>query len=388
MSDTGRCDPGRLAAYRDGALDDDAYSACEEHLAGCHACREDLALLRARAASIALHLDALVPGRLPDGHLSAARARLASRAAPPTHPEPQRSWPMFGVPSRATTARAALPLAAAAALVVLLAATPVRRAAADFLAVFRVHEITVVKVGPTDSPDLGALEALADSGAFGEPEFLRRPTEPRTVPDLTTAAERAGFAVRAIQGLDGSLDAAVSPGAIQVATGPHLAFQLDRQTIGLALTALGVTDVDLPQVPAFDVEIDVPTMVAQDYRIEEADIQLVQIPSPTVTFPPDLPIDDLGMLYLRAIGMDAESAVRTAAGIDWTSTLVLPLPTDQARYQDVTVSGRPAILITTAWSPDRAQKIALVWQDDGIVLALLGADVTASLLMRAAEALR
>ena len=144
----------------------------------------------------------------------------------------------------------------------------------------------------------------------------------------------------------------------------------------------------LAWVPAFDVEIDVPTMVAQDYRIDDADIQLVQIPSPTVTLPPDLPIDDLGLLYLRAIGMDAESAVRTAAGIDWTSTLVLPLPTDQARYQDVTIRGRPAILITTAWSPDRAQKSALVWQEDGIVLALLGSDVTASLLMRAAEALR
>ena len=56
--------------------------------------------------------------------------------------------------------------------------------------------------------------------------------------------------------------------------------------------------------------------------------------------------------------------------VDWTSTLVVPIPRNAATYEQVTVDGVTGTLIQRP--ADDAPRFALLWVKDGIVYAISG----------------
>jgi hypothetical protein len=272
------------------------------------------------------------------------------------------------------------------ALVILAAVfsfAPARHAAAQLLSVFRVREFQVVTVNQTRSAKLQTLEGLMDGGVLGKPVFLRQPGEPQPVADLASASAAAGFHVRA----PGDLPEGAVLKEFTVATGPDMRLVVERDMAAAALAMSGIDDVSLPPLERFDVEVDVPAVVAQVYDIEQSEVQVIQAPSPTVTVPSGVPLPALGEALLQLLGVPSEDARRLATEIDWTTTLVVPLPENVGRYRDVAVNGAPGLLLESLHHDAPGVRMVL-WQRDGIVYAVTGQQVTSSLLMQLATSLR
>ena len=73
-------------------------------------------------------------------------------------------------------------------------------------------------------------------------------------------------------------------------------------------------------------------------------------------------------LYYGVLGLSADEAARLAQEIDWTSTLLLPVPTDFATFNEVMVNGKSGIAITSL----EGTGSAVVWQEDGVLYMLSG----------------
>jgi hypothetical protein len=79
----------------------------------------------------------------------------------------------------------------------------------------------------------------------------------------------------------------------------------------------------------------------------------------------------LGEALLRILGMDGRQARRLAQNIDWTNTLLLPVPENIASFSEVTVDGVTGIALSSINGRDTA----LMWQKDGVVFVLSGGNV-------------
>ena len=110
-------------------------------------------------------------------------------------------------------------------------------------------------------------------------------------------------------------------------------------------------------------------------------IMLAEIPSPTVTTPPDMDVEQLAEIALQFSGMTAEQAHAFSQNVDWTSTLVVPIPRNGASYEEVVVDGVTGNLIRRP--SDDAPQYLLMWVKDGTVYAIggLGNDMSAALAM-------
>jgi hypothetical protein len=71
--------------------------------------------------------------------------------------------------------------------------------------------------------------------------------------------------------------------------------------------------------------------------------------------------------------MSAEEAARFSQHVDWTTTLVVPLPPSaNLGYRDVPVDGVTGTLIRPPEHSRYAEEYLLAWVKDGVVYALHG----------------
>jgi hypothetical protein len=117
-----------------------------------------------------------------------------------------------------------------------------------------------------------------------------------------------------------------------------------------------------------NVDVSLYTSVSQNWSDGTV---LTQSPSPLVEYPDDIDTRVLGEALLQALGLDQSRARRLSRTIDWTSTVLLPIPEDFATFSEVEVDGTAGI----AFSSLDGRHGALLWQIDGMVFVLSGADV-------------
>jgi hypothetical protein len=99
-------------------------------------------------------------------------------------------------------------------------------------------------------------------------------------------------------------------------------------------------------------------------------LALQEVPSPLVSMPSDLNLQQLAEIGFQLAGMSATQARNLGQTIDWKSTLVLPIPRFASSYSQVTVNGVPGTLILGSGrgGPD----YVLVWVKNGIIYGLVG----------------
>jgi hypothetical protein len=97
----------------------------------------------------------------------------------------------------------------------------------------------------------------------------------------------------------------------------------------------------------------------------------MQMPSPTITAPPGLDIPKIGEAYLQLMGMSPEEAASFAQTVDWSTTLVIPIPRYGTTYREVPIDGVNGTLIVQE-SEDRADQYLMVWVKDGILYSITG----------------
>jgi len=101
---------------------------------------------------------------------------------------------------------------------------------------------------------------------------------------------------------------------------------------------------------------------------------LIQLMTPTAIVPEDLDADRLGLALLQLLGVPAEEAARFSQNVDWTSTFVIPIPQNAAKFEQVEVDGVEGTLIQTNVARDEGlQRYLLIWSKGGIMYALNGA---------------
>ena len=381
-----RCDVGKLQAYLDDALTSDERLVIEQHVSECVNCSEQLVMLRQRRADVSTCLTTLdpPPHEVSDVDQALARFRTNVESTKPSiwttlvrRIEMMKQTLVAGRWKPAVIGVMALVLVG-----ILFSFAPVRLAATDFLGVFRIRKFAVIPIDPSQWEQLEGLEDLIEGGMLGEPTIVREPGSPQKVDDAAEASALAGFHVRTPT----YLLAETTLRDFSVETGPAMHFEVDRAMMELVLEAVGVEDITLPAVDTLTADVDVPTMVFQEYQVGNNRFSLHQMPSPTATLPQGVEPAVLGEAMLRLLGMPAEDAGRLAQTIDWTSTLVIPLPTDLARFREVEVDGVTGLWVEgkgDSYPPD----ITILWQRDGIIYMVNGGNIEPSALLRVADSL-
>jgi hypothetical protein len=175
-----------------------------------------------------------------------------------------------------------------------------------------------------------------------------------------------------------------------VQTGPAIRFDIERAGLVALAAAAGLGDVAVPEVETLTLEVDVPTTVVQELRTGDGgDLVMLQMPSPQATWPEGIDPVAFAEVGLLLLGMSDEDASRLAETIDWTSTVVVPLPTDIGTSSEVTVDGVTGLLLeSSGMEPGSEEERMLLWERDGMVYAVVGKWVGARQLLLAADSLQ
>jgi hypothetical protein len=97
---------------------------------------------------------------------------------------------------------------------------------------------------------------------------------------------------------------------------------------------------------------------------------LIQAPSPTVSVPSELNMADIAEAALQLAGMSPGEAHSFCQTVDWSSTLVVPIPRNSSSYQTVSVDGVDGTLITDTLA--QGNRYSLLWIKNGIIHSLAG----------------
>jgi hypothetical protein len=286
--------------------------------------------------------------------------------------EAQSARPSFGWRWRLASAG----MAAALAGIALLAVPSVRVAAQSLLDVFRVKRVAAV---PTDFKRLDRLSENLDMKTFlGEQvETLVDPGNTQTLDSVEAAAGASGLEVK--------LPKAVPNGF----TGPTVRYRpagtyrvtADMNKVQTILDTLEIDDVEVPwEANGAVFVVKAPPVVELVYRRGDSEIVFVQSQSPEVELPPGVDLRRLGEIGLRVQGLSAAEARSFARTIDWSSTLVVPVPVMGSEYHEVDLRGGKGLLVTMqhARRPDGTRvtqgprRSALIWTTNDRVFRLTG----------------
>jgi hypothetical protein len=388
-----------LRAYVDHELTASEQNRAAEHLTGCPACRARQAALEARATRISAQLAPLAPR--PNETPRSAQTMLTKlnhlRQSSAVGKEKFTMLKSFLAPRLR-------PLWASIGAIALFAYAfsfaPVRAWAGEFLGLFRVKQIAVLPIDTTRLGELGGNSTLERqfSQLFADSMTVtHEPGEPQVVASAAEASQLAGFTVR-------TWSESPTPPQITVQDGAAFEFVVNRGRAQALLDESGRSDLQLPaSLDGAKIEVSIPTGVSLAYgdcpnpeaeregfpgeRMINCTI-LAQISSPTVSAPPDLDLAQLAEIGLQFTGMSQTQAQAFSQTVDWTSTLVVPIPRNAAAYEQVTVDGVTGNLIRRLSNDGDAPQYALIWVKEGIIYAIGGLGNNAEKALEIANSLK
>ncbi len=272
-------------------------------------------------------------------------------------------------------------LAIVAILAVSLSLPPVRAIANSFLGLFRVQQVSVISFDPLNLPDNFNVNQPGITQLFADNLTVEELGKAQDAATPAEASSLAGISVRLPTGLTGAPQLSVQPGA-------KLSFKVDLPRIQGLLSDAGFKDIQLPKaLDGATVKAELPMIVTAIY----GDYQqtgpgtgndpdtggnwcsgctvLVQLASPTIETPEGVDLAAIGKAYLRLTGMTAAEADSFSQTVDWSTTLVIPVP-NFTNQGTVPVDGVNGVLIQQ--NPDYSTQYMLIWAKDGIVYALTG----------------
>ncbi len=372
---------GEIKAYIDQETGADEVQRTEKHLATCSRCQERHQALLITSEQIQSNLSALEPaGKSHPIPASTARHRLHARFQ-------EKELTMWNKLFSRKARPVWIGLAIVAILAISMTFAPVRAIANSFLGLFRVEQFTVVKINPADLPDqLGSSTQL--EAMLSQDIQIEERGDHFSVPNKEQASLSAKFDVRLPAGMNQPLS------ILEVQPGGRVTFTVDAKRVQILLDEIGRADIQIPAgVDGATVKLDISDGVSAQYGDCRFDAEtaamegfdpdnptipqlprcttLIQMPSPTISAPPGLNLTKIGEAYLQLLGMSRADAEKFAQKVDWTTTLVMPLPMYGTSYKEVQVDGVTGIIIEQDLD-DHENQYILLWVKDGIVYALTG----------------
>ncbi len=357
---------GLLMAY----LEDQVYPKQKEslcvHIEGCEVCQARLERLEDEHRRVSGALDALSPGLLdqPDQRRALAAFKTTVNG--------RDKFTMFEkIRTNKSVQRVLAGIAGVAVLVGLFSLAPVRAFANDFLSLFRVDSFTVVDVDPERIEELAqAMEDQSDA-LFGEQEILDDVKAPVEVATIGEAADMVDFVVRKPLGYG-------EPDRVTVSDSGQVRIRPDVAMMREVLLTVGLDPELVPEeVDGEPFDITIPesvTMIYGDGNPDEyGEFSLMQMPSPTAEVPDGVDMQALGEAMLIVLGMDSDEAARMSNRVDWTSTLVVPMPIGYGSAEDVEVDGTSGLLLESEPMEEGGEPgCSLLWQRGGILYMVSG----------------
>ena len=363
-----KCDRGRLRAFVDNELSRTEREVVQQHLSACSGCTQKAAEMMHDSQQVQTWMAGLAfqdEGAV-DPKVAYVRYQTAVRD------RPERS---SGLPAWLRLPQIGV-AGSAVALIVLLSFSPAQTWAQRFLKMLRVQKLAVVTVDTTalmhaglpDGRSRALSQLISDSVVV-----TMKPGNPTVVSDVAAATASTGFKVE-------TLDSLGAPQRIAVEDEGAFHMTLDVDRIRAVLEEAGRSDIQVPDsvngsVLAVHVSKGVSMAYGNCADAKNGDgtcIRFLQIPSPSVSVPQNLNMQALAEAGLQLTGLTATAARTVAETIDWSSTLVVPVPQDKASYRTVPVNGVNGTLIE--WTPSGPFRGSydLIWIKSGIVHSVSG----------------
>jgi hypothetical protein len=102
-----------------------------------------------------------------------------------------------------------------------------------------------------------------------------------------------------------------------------------------------------------------------------------------VSVPPDLNMSEIAEAALELAGMSPAEAHSFCQTVDWSSTLVVPIPRNTSSYETVSVDGVEGTLIQETLS--QGNRYSLLWIRNGVIHSLAGRGNSSDALTLAAS---
>jgi hypothetical protein len=234
------------------------------------------------------------------------------------------------------------------------------------------------------------------------------PGKPDVFSDVTKAAQSAGYPIRTISSLG-------APHSVEVNGETAFQMTINRDRVVTLLDEIGRPDIHVSEsVNGALIAVHIPKLVISIYgdcptrhkyvrshpqseaeALAERKMErmanmkdtnctyLIQAPSPTVSVPSDLNMSDIAEAALELAGMSPAEARSFCRTVDWSSTLVVPIPRNSSSYETVTVEGVEGTLITEMLS--QGNRYSLLWIKNGVIHSLAGHGNSADALSLAAS---
>jgi hypothetical protein len=355
---------GVLRTFLDGELKGSAFAAVEVHVRNCERCAARLQSIQRQTSSVQEHLAAL------EQDLPAGEARLAYACFEQTYGGRAVANRFSGV----WRSPALGWLAAAVVALLLLGFSPGRTWAQKVLEMLRVQKLAVL---PMDLSSLTLQDGFGHGGLLAQfmsdnVVVIVKPGPSVVAADAASASQMVGYPVR-------TLDALGVPQTIFVNGEGAFQMILNRDRLRELLEQVGRSDISIPRsVDGGRLVVHVPRMVLTQYGScghstnTETCINFTQLPSPSVSVPPSLNIEALAEAVLQVTGMSAANAHAFAKTVDWSSTLVIPIPETEATYSTVRVDGVKGALIESVPNSNFGAHYQLIWLKNGVLYSMEG----------------
>ncbi len=366
----------QLRAYLDHELT--GAERVAEHLNACDKCRARLATIQARAQRVSGQFAMLEP--------RATESPRAPQMAFAQFTQKQLALRKEGFSMRNIFSSRSRPLWIGLSVIVLLAIAltlpPVQAWAEGVLAQFRVKNIVVLPVDTT------GLQSLNNNSTFAQrmsqlvsdsTKVLKESGKPQDAANAAEASKLAGFAVRLPSNRGNAARFTVQGGAA-------FEFVVNRARAQSLLNEAGFSSMQLPaSIDKATIKVNMPAGVMAFYGdcpkkdptapalaqpIARNCVVVSQMPSPTVDTPPNVDLTQLAEIGLQFTGMTKDQARAFSQNIDWTSTLVVPIPRNGSSYKQVQVDGVKGNLIETTYY---GLQYTLIWVKNGIIYVIEGA---------------
>jgi hypothetical protein len=375
-----------MRAYLDGELEPEHYHQVQAHLDGCRQCQAENQGMLNRMQRISSRLELLsqseklMPAREHD-RIKGKSAVLRDLAHQPKENMPM--WnKMFSRPYRPAMVTLVLVLV----LGVSMAFPQVRALATDFLGIFRVRQIAVIPVDISNLERLDNAEPNLDL-LFENGTAYEIIGERQEVESAAEASQVAGFDVRTPSEAPEGQGIVVQPGA-------HATYTINQPQVNAILTQLGAEDdLLLPEeLNQALIDVEIPRAVAMafgtcealpvqapdgnpvpvtDVYVGEGCTTFIQLTSPTVSTPDGFDLERYGEFFLGLTGMSDEEAHAFSQRIDWTSTLVVPIPIQEAVYREVQVDGEAGTLVQST-EGSGGDHYVLLWVKGDVIYGVSG----------------
>jgi hypothetical protein len=379
---------GEIRAYLDNELSNTDKERIKSHLANCEGCRGDAEVVSNRMMHISEKFSASAPQGMdlaPQGSQALSLFEKRSKA--------KEKLTMYDRLFNRKYRYAWVAVGVIAILAVAMLFPQVRAIGSSFLGLFRVEQFTILQVDPDEIEN-----RLGSSSNFeyllAEDVVVEEYGEAVEAAGAAEASDLAGFSVRLPTVVEGNEQLKVQPGA-------KVSMVVDLPKVQAILDEVGGSELQLPALlDGAEVSMELPVAVVAAFgdcevspdMMREARVDpdgplpdlnkcitLTQFPSPEISAPPGLDIASIGEVFLQLLGMTPEEAAQFSQNVDWTTTLVIPIPRYGTEYQDVLVDGVEGTLIMQSERSDFPHYL-LVWIKDGIVYGLTGPGLADSAL--------